>query len=212
MQLPKKQFGTHSGSQRGQSGFTLIELLIVMSLVGVLASLATLSIRGSDFNDELEREARKITAQVSLLQDEAIVQSRETGIRIWENGYRFWQWSPDIGWMPLEGDDDFKPHWLPEDAEITLSLTGQPLLLEPLPEKGFPIAKPALPTSNPSAGASASPPPPDFKHNMPHIMLFSSGEALPFELTLSHPESTLKWTVVGDAIGQLKISSHVYEP
>lgn len=197
------------------SGFTLIELLIVMSLVGVLASLATLSIRGADFNDELEREARKITAQVSLLQDEAIVQSRETGIRVWENAYRFWQWSPDIGWMPLEGDEDFKPHQLPDDAEITLSLTGQPLILEPLPSKGFPIAKPAITaTSTPSGtGTSSTPPPaPDFKHNMPHIMLFSSGEAIPFELSLSHPESTLKWTVVGDAIGQLKISSQVYEP
>lgn len=196
---------------KAQSGFTLLELLIVMGVIGVLASLVTLTIRGADFNDELEREARKITAQVSLLQDEAIVQSRELGIRVWENAYRFWLWGPETGWLPLEGDDDFQPHTLPADSQLSLSLTGQPVTLEPLPVKGFPNIEPSNSQTNDSVGAT-TPPPPDFKSNLPHILLFSSGESVPFELALSHPESTLKWTVSGDAIGQLKISSAVSLP
>lgn len=195
-----------------QQGFTLLELLIVMGVVGVLASLVTLSISGSDFNDELEREARKVAAQVSLLQDEAIVQSRETGIRVWANAYRFWQWNPQAGWLPLEGDDDFKPHTLPDDAEIELALTGQPLLLDPLPVKGFPAIQPSKPDSSISSGTTTTPPPPKFKTNMPHLMLFSSGESVPFELSLTHPDATLKWTITGDAIGQLKINSQVHLP
>ena len=199
-------------AEKAQSGFTLLELLIVMGVVGVLASLVTLTIRGADFNDELEREARKVGAQVSLLQDEAIVQSREIGIRLWQNAYRFWLWSPQSGWLPLEGDNDFQAHTLPEESEITLALTGQPIELEPLPLKGFPTVAPSDANSNTSLASGTAPPPPDFKNNLPHIVLFSSGEAIPFELALTHPESTLKWTVTGDAIGQLKISSELYLP
>jgi len=198
-------------TNKAQSGFTLLELLIVMGVIGVLASLVTLTIRGADFNDELEREARKIAAQVSLLQDEAIVQSRELGIRVWENAYRFWLWSPESGWLPLEGDDDFQPHTLPADGQLSLSLTGQPVTLESLPVKGFPNIEPSNRQTNDGVGAT-TPPPPDFKNNLPHILLFSSGESVPFEINLSHPESTLKWTVSGDAIGQLKISSVVSLP
>lgn len=181
-----------------QQGFTLLEILLVVVIVGVMASLATLSIPSADFNDELEREARKIAAQTSLLQDEAIVQSRELGIRVWQNGYRFWGWLPQQGWQPLSDDLDFQPHVLPINSEISLTLNGQPVLLDLVPNKGFP---------NPSVSNAGTNTQPDFNANLPSIVLYSSGEATPFELTLNHPDADQEWKIEGNIIGQHKISS-----
>lgn len=188
-------------------GFTLLEILLVVAIVGIMAGLATMSIGGADFDEKLERETRKIAAQISLLQDESIVQSRELGVGLWQNGYRFWAWDKEAGWQPLGGDDHFKPHLVLEDAEINLSLTGQPVPLEVVPIKGFPAPKTKR-RSNTRATANTAP---DFHENLPPIVLFSSGEASPFEITLQHPDSYTLWKVSGDIIGTLKISSEVVE-
>lgn len=187
-----------------QRGFTLLEILLVIFIVGVMATVATLNLGGDEFDDRLEKETRKLTAQISLLQDEAIVQSRELGVKLWQNGYRFWAWDKENGWLPLQGDDDFKPHLTIEDAEISLTINGQPIPLDIVPVKGFPavLAKP-----NPDVTPAA----PDFRQNIPHILLFSSGEATTFELAFRHPDSYTHWKLNGDVIGSLKISSEVVE-
>ncbi|MDD9893411.1 MAG: type II secretion system minor pseudopilin GspH [Gammaproteobacteria bacterium] len=187
-----------------QQGFTLLEILVVIFIVGVMASVAMLSISGENFDDRIEKESRKLSAQVSLLQDEAIVQSREFGVRLWQNGYRFWAWDKDTGWLPLQGDDDFKAHVLIDDAEINLSLNGQPVPLDIIPVKGFPAPQTARQNTQNQTG-------PDFRQNLPHIVLFSSGEATGFEALFRHPDSFTQWTVNGDLIGSLKISSEVVE-
>lgn len=202
---------------RHQQGFTLLELIIVVAIVGVMAGVAMLSIPGANFDDQLERETRKIAAQISLLQDEAIVQSREFGVGVWQNGYRFWGWNNSNGWQPLSDDLDFKEHILPDGNEMELSLAGQPFSLLPVPAKGFPAPKApksnaviSNQVANPSTRAATNTPPaPDFRHNLPPIILYSSGEASTFEMQLHHPEAMRSWNITGDIIGQLKISSKV---
>lgn len=193
-----------------QQGFTLLELLIVVAIVGAMAGVAMLSIPGANFDDELERETRKIAAQVSLLQDEAIVQSREFGVAAWQNGYRFWGWNNTTGWQPLSDDLDFKEHRLADGIEMELSLAGQPISLAPVPAKGFPAPKAPKPTAQATTpGSSPTQPTVDFRNNLPPIILYSSGEASTFEMKLRHPEALRSWSILGDIIGQLKISSEV---
>ncbi len=185
----------------------MLEILIVVIVVGVIATLTTLSIQGEDPAQKVERETRKLAAQISLLQDEALVQSREFGIALWQNGYRFWSWSPDSGWLPLVGDDNFKAHLTIDDLEISLSLLGQPVALEQVPANGFPTVKPAAADNS----SGTTPTAPDFRLNLPPIVLFSSGEASAFEATLAHPESQLRWSINGDIVGTLKIASEVVQ-
>lgn len=195
-------------TQARQQGFTLIEILLVVAIVGVMAGLATLNIQGDDYGEKLERETRKLAAQISLLQDEALVQSREFGVALWQNGYRFWGWTTESGWLPLAGDDAFKPQLLLENAELELSLVGQPVALEVVPVKGFPVIKPPSPSKGTSSASDSAP---DFRQNLPAIVLFSSGEASSFDILLTHPDSDLRWKISGDIIGTLKISSEVVE-
>lgn len=190
-----------------QQGFTLLEILLVVAIVGIIASLATMTIPGEDFEKKTEREIRKLAAQISLLQDEAIVQSRELGVELWQNGYRFWGWQAEQGWNPISEDLDFQNHLLIDDAELSLNLAGQPVALDIVPVKGFPTPKPKASSS----AASSAPAAPDFSENMPHIVLFSSGETTAYEISLIHADSFIQWRLQGDIIGQQKISSQVID-
>lgn len=73
-----------------QSGFTLIELIIVIVIVGVIASLAT--INTSDNKQALlQTEAKRLQALFVLAQQEAVLQSRHLGLRFSQEGYQFYQ-------------------------------------------------------------------------------------------------------------------------
>ena len=53
-------------------GFTLLEIMVVMVLIGILSSLAVLSIGGGP-RDRLAEEGRRLAALVELHQQEAIL-------------------------------------------------------------------------------------------------------------------------------------------
>src|SRR5690625_3085555 len=72
----------------GQRGFTLIEVLIVLLIIGVIVGLAALAFRDNRA-DELAREAQRLRAVLALASEEAIVKSRELGLRFDADGYRF---------------------------------------------------------------------------------------------------------------------------
>ncbi|HAG20441.1 MAG TPA: type II secretion system protein GspH, partial [Pseudomonas sp.] len=68
--------------------FTLIELLVVIVLLGILVSVAVLSVGGSSTSRELRDEARRLAALIGVMSDEAVLDSREYGLLINSEGYR----------------------------------------------------------------------------------------------------------------------------
>jgi prepilin-type N-terminal cleavage/methylation domain-containing protein len=53
-----------------------------------------------------ETEARRLTALLELLAEEALVQGRDYGIEFFEDGYRFLAWDPDSGlWSEVVDDE-----------------------------------------------------------------------------------------------------------
>ena len=68
--------------------FTLIELLVVIVLLGILVSVAVLSVGGSSTSRELRDEARRLAALIGVLSDEAVLDSREYGLLVNSEGYR----------------------------------------------------------------------------------------------------------------------------
>ena len=71
------------------SGFTLIELLLVIAILGVITSISIFAINSAGRNDDLTIDARRLTSLIELSREEAIMQSRDYGIELLEDGYQF---------------------------------------------------------------------------------------------------------------------------
>jgi len=104
----------------GASGFTLVEILIVIAVIGVIVTLATLSF-GNDRASNIQREARQLASRIELARDEAVISSQAIGIRFESDRYHFLQQvPPDSGaaWAPTQGDRLFREYEMPDYMEL----------------------------------------------------------------------------------------------
>jgi general secretion pathway protein H len=143
-------------------GFTLVEILVVVVIVGILSVGVVISLGVIGGDRELERERDRIVAVTDYLREQAALQNREFGMRVFSGGYEFLAWDPRTGlWERVQGDPLLRTRDLPEGLETRLLVEGRPVIL--------PLA--------------------DAKGIAPQIMLFSSGELNSFELTLRRSTS-----------------------
>jgi len=75
-------------------GFTLIELLVVITIMATIASIAVLSLRGTDSDTLADREVRRLYQLIKVASDSATLKNQQYGIRFNEDGYDFYQLSP----------------------------------------------------------------------------------------------------------------------
>ena len=107
--------------------FTLIELLVVIVLLGILVSVAVLSVGGSSTSRELRDEARRLAALIGVLSDEAVLDSREYGLLVNSEGYRVLRYDEAATrWLEVERR---KVHKVPDWMRLDLELDGTPLEL-----------------------------------------------------------------------------------
>lgn len=173
--------------------FTLIELLVVVSIVGVVLSIAVLSLGVLSDDRELREEGRRMIALVQLLNDEAIMQGRDFGIEFMANGFRFVEYDPLAStWGELIGDDTLRPRDLPEGAEFDLWIEGQRVLLDDRPA-AFDDPEDDSPRSRIESYA-------------PHILVFSSGDMTPFELHVLRPDMDQAISLESNVLGDIKFS------
>ena len=74
--------------------FTLIEILVVMVIVGILMAVAFLSFGILGDDDNMDREARRLSSLIQLVTDEATTQGRDFGVEFMTAGYRFVEYDP----------------------------------------------------------------------------------------------------------------------
>ncbi len=138
-------------------GFTLIEILVVVVIIGILAVGAVVSVSVIGQDRELERERDRIVAITGYLREQAALQNREFGMRLFDGGYEFLSWDVRTArWEPVADDPLLRQRTLPPGLETLVLVEGRPVILSKRDDK------------NPS----------------PQIMLFSSGDLNSFELTL----------------------------
>ncbi|MCO6059444.1 type II secretion system minor pseudopilin GspH [Pseudomonas sp. MOB-449] len=142
------------------AGFTLIEVLVVMVVIGCLAGLAVISSGIAGPSRELSYEAERLAGLIGALADEAVLDNREYGLRIERDGYQvFFYDETSSRWQALSDDARQLPEW----AELSIELDGEPLAL-PAPDKEGKKTKDARP--------------------VPQLIILSSGELSPFRLEL----------------------------
>lgn len=110
-------------------GFTLLEIMVVMVLIGILTSLAVLSIGGGP-RDRLAEEGRRLAALVELHQQEAILSGQLRGIQFDRNGYAILSLDEQGAWRSPDAANTLIRHQLPEDVVLGLWVEDRPVRLE----------------------------------------------------------------------------------
>lgn len=69
---------------RKQAGFSLVEILVVLVVLGLTATFATIGFQRLE-NDRLEKQAGQLSAWMQSVSDNAILDSAVYGIRLASN-------------------------------------------------------------------------------------------------------------------------------
>jgi len=107
-----------------QGGFTLLELLVVITLVGIMAGAAMLSVGGQQAR-QLKNEAQRLQLLLNQARDESELTQRTLGVKIEKQGYQFLEWQRDKRqWRSLD-TRPYQSHQLANGAHLA-SNTASP--------------------------------------------------------------------------------------
>jgi general secretion pathway protein H len=106
-----------------QAGFTLLELLVVMLIIGIIISFASLSI-GQNTSRVVQDEAERLQGLLRMASEEAVLQGRELALEFSRDGYRFLELNSKGDWLPIEQDKLFRERPLPPVVHLHLLVEG----------------------------------------------------------------------------------------
>jgi general secretion pathway protein H len=143
------------------SGFTLIEILVVLMIVSIMSGVVIANMPSLTRTSGFEAEVKRLQILMELAREEALMQSNEFGFRLDRDGrgrfsgYSFYIYDDlNQSWTSYEVPP-FHPRELPEGVELRLAVEGEGLRLDGDDDDG-----------------------------LPPVMLLSSGETTPFDLTI----------------------------
>jgi len=190
--------------QHRSAGFTLIEMMVVIFIIGIVASFATLTV-GQSQTRVLQDEMKRLQSLLTLGSDEAVLQTEEFALEVYRNGYRFMhleqaqqQWE----WQPVQDNAIFRARCFPDGVELAAEIEGTPAVLERLDCAAAAAAADAEKNKEEKFASDTLKKPEDVP---PRIFLLSSGEMTPFELTLSLPDKKSSSRLVGELTGKLTL-------
>ena len=165
------------------SGFTLLELIVVILIIGLLLTFATISV-GTSSSKQLETEAKRFYSLLKLASEEAIMNTQEIALEFSKNQYQFLVWS-ETGFQSPDGEQGgnfFRPRELPEQIIINLEIENTKIDFDDLEET----------------------------EELPKIGIFSSGEMTPFSITFSQDDGEA-YSISGDYKGKIDYLGKVEE-
>lgn len=205
-----------------QFGFTLLELLVVVAIVGVLVTLATLAISNRAGSDTLETEAKRLQQLLGVALEDAEMGGLEIGFVQTDNGYAFIAVAPNGKWAPLR-EGPLRPRALPPPVALSLKVDGRPVAPVPA-EQLIAAAKAAAEDQKKDSDgkdpATADPGLPDEKAKdkksgkaseaaplKPQLLLLSSGEASNATLDIAAPGVAEVYVLEIDSLGRISRSA-----
>ena len=170
------------------AGFSLLELLVVVAIIGLLAQAVALSWRALGNDQEIEQETARLRSMIDLLNEEALMQSRDYGILFTETGYRFFVFDYQLlEWVLPQGDRLLEPHALGPLLSMTLLLDGREVPLEPDFESQ------------------------EIEDAQPQVMLLSSGEVTPFTIEMTRAGIAGRFELTAELDGQLSVAQKDFD-
>jgi len=104
-----------------QQGFTLIEIMVVVVIAAIMMGAVSMSFPQTG-DDLLKEDAERFSALISLMQDEAILQSRDMALAITDTGYEFFS-REDSSWGAYS-EGPFVPRQLRGEIRSQLYVEG----------------------------------------------------------------------------------------
>lgn len=151
-------------------GFTLLEILVVVAIIGIFIGITVLSTDLVNYERRMEQEAKRLGTILGFASDEALLQSKDFGLLICEDGYHFFIYDYDVDdWIPY-AVKPFEAHMLDDDMQLALRLDDTDVVLETT-DAVYPPNW-SLPLTDAERERM-----PD-----PQVTILSSGEITPFQL------------------------------
>ncbi|HEX7080309.1 MAG TPA: type II secretion system minor pseudopilin GspH [Gammaproteobacteria bacterium] len=190
---------------RSSRGFTLLELLVVVTIIGLFAGAAVLSMDLVDDERGLEREVTRLQSLLSLVREEAVMQSRDFGVLFAEDGYRFYTYDYEQRrWVEPPGDNLLVHHELPEPLQVDLEIEDRDLVLEPMSS--------SMSTRDDSSGDdSGDDSDAEDEGPQPQVMILASGEITPFTAAFYRDPAGGRFTMTADFDGTFTVSKDGFD-
>ncbi len=196
-------------SRSNATGFTLVEMLVVVLIIGILVTFASLTIGNRAVSDKVDTEAARMNQLFQLAQEESELRGLEIGFRYTDSGYGFFALDDNGAWRPI-GEGPLRPRTLPQPTEFSLRVEGRPIppaqaiAVKPLPRADQDEA-------NPEKGVNAAAQS-DAPQLEPQVLILSSGELTAFELDIGAAELDYVQRIEGNIVGKITMQRHSLKP
>jgi general secretion pathway protein H len=171
----------HAARTAGRhGGFTLLEILVVVVIIAVLTTVAMLSIGVLGTDRELDAEGDRYSDVVAAAAEQSQLEGRDFGIWFGPARYQVLTYVQQTQqWDSIADDRLYASHELPAGVQVAVELEGRQLPLG--------VGQPGAP-------------------RVPQVLLYSSGDASPYRLTLTRDGSESRWLVDGQPDGTLIVT------
>lgn len=160
------------------SGFTLVEILVVLIIVSVMSGIVVTSLPSSFQNSDFDEESLRLKTVIELIREESLTRASEYGLKTDKDNYSFFVYNEiEQNWTQLN-TKPYAEHKLGYGILLKTSIEDNELIL----------------TDEEDEESSVP--------NAPRILLLSSGEMTPFEITIALGRDKTR-TLVSDGYSEL---------
>jgi len=194
---------TAKRSRLPDQGFTLIELLVVIVIIGIIVSMATLSVNLLGKDSQIEDQSKRLWAVLQQAREESELQGVNVGLYVSAEAYEFLRFDTRQNlWIPISDDKLYATRRLPEGLRFRLWLESREVILKPdLPERTDEDEKDKdlsdeekeeaeLPEALRAIDRDK---PPKTQENPPQIVVLSNGDVMPFEMQIERDRAPALW-------------------
>lgn len=199
------------------TGFTLIEILVVIVIIGVIVSMATLSVNMLGNDSEVEDQAKRLWAVLQQTREESELQGVNVGMYVSAEAYEFLRFDQRQNlWIPINDDRLYQTRRLPDGLRMRLWLDAREIVLKPeLPQRTDEDEDEDKSKLSDEAKKEAELPealrsidrdkPPKTQENPPQIVVLSNGEVMPFEMQIERDRKPALWRLLALADNDLRV-------
>jgi len=201
-------------------GFTLIEILVVIVIISIIVSAATIAVGVLGRDRQAEDQARRLWAVMQQAREESELQGLDAGLYLAVGAYEFLRFQPrSNAWQPIPEDPLYVPRKMPPGLSFRARLDGRDIVLKP--QLAARAIKPIRKLSDDDVrklgddddddddgglgGKKDGRKQDDNDNPSPQIVLLASGEVTPFEVEIQRDGAPAVWRVIGTPDNDLRV-------